>query len=495
MVAGAASLAPPILFSNIEGDTPVCEFSPSRWLRCCSVCRLARAADTPVNRPNILWLVADDLSPELGCYGDPLSKTPNLDRLAADGVRFNNAFTTAPVCSASRSAFFTGMYQTTIGGHNHRTRGKFLKPLPEGVKLVMDRFRQAGYFTTTVANKQLGSNAKTDYNFIYKQPFDGNDWRDRKPGQPFFAYINFKEPHRAFVKPSQAPQPVDPDKVKLPPYYPDVPVAREDWAAYLNSIEVLDAKIGRALERLKQDGLAENTVVFFFGDHGRPHVRGKQFLYDGGIHVPLIVRWLGNQKVAPAGAVNDDLVSAIDIPATSLKLAGVDLPANMQGQVFLGPEAQKRDVVFAARDRCDGTVDRIRCVRDKQFKYIRNFMPERPYTQLNSYKERSYPVLPLMRRLAEQGKLTPAQARFMSQETRPLEELYDLRTDPHEIHNLADDPKFAETLKKYRARLDRWIEETHDQGQQPEDPASVAQEYNDMLRRHKEYLSKQRKQK
>jgi len=237
----------------------------------------------------------------------------------------------------------------------------------------------------------------------------------------------------------------------------------------LSTVEILDEKIGLVLNRLEQDGLAENTIVLFFGDNGRNHVRGKQWLYDGGIHIPLIVRWPGRLK---AGRHDDNLVSAIDFAPTCLALAGISIPDHLEGQVFLGPQASRREYIIAARDRCDETEDRIRCVRTHDFKYIRNYFPERPYTQYNRYKDAYYPVLRLMQRLHKQNRLTPEQARFMA-DSRPPEELYWLERDPHELNNLAGNPDYQETLVKFRQLLDTWIEETGDRGEIPEDPEVV----------------------
>jgi len=420
-------------------------------------------------RANILWLIAEDLCPDLGCYGEKLARTPNLDRLASEGARFTNAFLTSPVCSPSRSAFMTGMYQTSIGAHHHRSHRRDNYRLPQGVRLITDYLREAGYFTANVITAAPGveGRGKTDFNFTVENPFDGTDWNERKPGQPFYAQVNFRETHRIFEEVKE--NAVDPELVKIPPYYPDHPVARADWARYLDAIGILDRKVGAVLKRLEDEGLAGNTVVIFFGDNGRPHVRGKQFLYEGGILTPLIVRWPGRIK---AGTVSDDLVSAIDLSATSLEIAGIEPPAHMQGVVFLGPEAQKREYIVAARDRCDETMDRIRCIRTKRFKYIRNFMPERPYAQLNRYKE-TYPVMRLMRRLHKEGKLTPEQALFMA-ERRPEEELYELQADPHELNNLASSPSHQELLQKMRRTLADWIKETGDMGEVPEDPAVTA---------------------
>ena len=426
-----------------------------------------QASQDEAEQPNILWIIAEDLCPDLGCYGEKLARTPNIDRLASQGVRYTNAFSTAPVCSAARSALMTGMYQTSIGAHNHRSHRGDGYTLPEGVRPFTGYFRDAGWFTANIKSAAPGvkGSGKMDLNYRLTKPFDGTDWNQRKPGQPFYAQVNFPETHRTFKKDER--NPTDPARVTLPPYYPDHAITREDWALYLDTIAHLDRKVGAVLKRLDDEGLSENTIVLFFADHGRCHVRGKQWLYDGGIHTPLIVRWPG--RLQP-GTVRDDLVSHIDITATTLRLAGIELPGNMQGRPFLGPDTQAREYIVAARDRCDETVDRIRCVRTKRYKYIRNFHPERPYTQMNRYKEASYPVLRLMRRLHKHGKLTPAQAHFMAS-TRPEEELYDLRQDPHEVINLAHESQYSGTLAKLRGILDRWIRETSDRGETPEDPA------------------------
>lgn len=439
--------------------------------------RLAAANPARTKQPNVLWILGEDLCPDLGCYGDPWAHTPNLDRLASQGARFTGAFSTAPVCSAARSALGTGMYQTSIGAHNHRSHREDGYTLPKGVRFVTEHFRDAGYYTANVDAIAPGvkGSCKTDMNFEVENPFDGTDWNQRRPGQPFYAQVNFKEAHRTFRKAET--NPVDPDRVVLPPYYPDHPIARRDWALYLDTIGRLDRKVGAVLRRLDEEGLADNTLVFFFGDHGRCHVRGKQWLYDGGIHVPLIVRWPGHLR---AGTVREELVSSIDITATSLQAAGIPVPAKMEGRPFLGPEPKSREFIIAARDRCDETVDRIRCVRTKEFKYIRNFYPERAYTQLNRYKECSYPVLRLMRRLYAEGKLTPEQARFMAA-TRPPEELYDLRADPHEVYNLAEDPRHVKTLESLRSTLQRWIRESGDQGAIPEAP-SIPRKFEEKMK-------------
>ncbi|HYR57173.1 MAG TPA: sulfatase [Chthoniobacteraceae bacterium] len=438
------------------------------------IASLARPlAAAPEVRPNILWLIAEDIGPDLGCYGDPDSRTPKLDRLAAQGRLYRNAYSTAPVCSPSRSAFCTGMYQTSFGAQHHRSHRDDGYQLPAGVRLVTDRLREAGYFTANVKAlpPELGFSGagKKDWNFTFDKntAFDSDKWADLKTHQPFYAQLNFHETHRPYKKAQT--NPTGPATVTLPPYLADHPVAREDWAMYHDAIDELDAKAGAVLDLLDREGLAENTIVFFFGDHGRECFRGKYFSYEQGCHDSLIVRWPGK---LPAGTASGDLVSLIDVTATSLSLAGVKLPADFPGQPFVGPEARKREYLFTARDRIDDTLDRVRTVRDARFKYIRNFEPERPYLQPMAYAEHTNPNFNLMKELFAAGKLNADQAKFMAPR-RPPEELYDLQNDPWEFHNLAASPEHAPALGRLRETLDRWMRETHDGGDIPEDPATL----------------------
>jgi N-sulfoglucosamine sulfohydrolase len=433
---------------------------------------LVRAADAPPRRPNILWLIAEDLGPHLGCDGTKEVSTPNLDRMAAQGVHYTR-FYNGMVCSPSRSAFMTGMYATTIGAHNHRTSDK--KPLPEGVRVLSDWMRQAGYFTANLVRlpESCGfrGTGKTDWNFQYPgRPFDATNWQELSAHQPFYAQLNFKETHRPYL-PAKAI--ADPAKVQVPPYYPDHPVTRKDWAAYLDEISELDQKIGRVLEQLKADGLADTTIVVFFGDNGQSMVRGKQFCYEEGLNVPLLIRW-PKDFPAPArfrpGTVDTRLLEGIDLAPTMLDFAGAPKPPKMQGRIFLGDRAEApRQYTVGARDRCDETVMRIRSVRDERYRYIRNFTPDTPFLAPNKYKERAYPVWNLLKELHAQGKLTPPQE-FLCQPRMPDEELYDLQTDPFEIHNLAGSTQARDRaeLKKLRGLLSQWIEETNDQGRFPE---------------------------
>ena len=434
-----------------------------------------RAAENAA-RPNIVWILVDDMSANFSCYGETTIRTPHVDALAAQGTRFSRAFVTAPICSISRSALMTGCYQTTIGGQNHRSGSeKFPITLPVGMKTVPQLLQEAGYHTSNVAfDAFMRSNgpvniAKTDYNFVWDRAatYDRTHWAQRKNGQPFFAQVQLHGgKHRG-----QKPGPAWPAKafaalgsltptnaVKLPPWLPEDDTIRADWAQYLDTVRYTDWEVGRIVQRLKDAGELERTVIIFWTDHGISHVRAKQFLYDAGIHVPLVMRGPG----ITAGKVRDDLVEHIDIAAVTLALAGLPRPAAMQARDVFAKDYSPKEFVFAARDRADETVDRIRSVRSAQFKYIRNFYPSRPYLQPNRYKDEKA-IVQAMRQLHAERKLTPAQSLIMA-ETRPREEFYDVQNDPHELRNLAADPAHAAAFAKHRAALEDWNKRTDDQG-------------------------------
>ena len=438
----------------------------------CTADRKPLVSKNPGSKSNILWIVVEDMSPHWSCYGETSISTPNIDRLAGEGALFKQAFVTAPVCSPSRSAMITGMCQTTIGAHHHRSSypGSEIY-LPKHIKLLPEYFKQHGYYTvnggpkTTVYHKNLHSKdrklGKSDYNFIWNPAvYDSNDWTGRASGQPFFAQIQLQG---GKYRKAKVANPVDPAMVKLPPYYPDHPVIREDWARYLNSIIYLDGEVGKILQRLEDEGIADNTIVFLWTDHGISHARGKQFLYDEGIHVPLIIRC---PCVIKPGTVREDLVSHIDIAATSLYFAGIPIPRYMEGRPLFGPDYIPRDDIFAARDRCDETLECIRCVRTKRYKYIRNFYPDRPHLQPNRYKDNKL-IIKTIRKLYAEGKLNPIQGRLLAC-PRPIEELYDLQNDPYEINNLAGVPKHQDTLERLRTVLVEWMRRTKDLGLVPE---------------------------
>ncbi len=442
----------------------------------------------PAQQPNILWLIAEDFGPHLGCYGTPEVRPPHIDRLANEGVRFTRAYSVTPVCSTSRSSLMTGMYAWTIGAHNHRSNRDGNHPLPDGVRVLTDWLRPAGYYTANIRHfpepVDFRGSGKTDWNFTYrKEPFDTDRWEDLKAHQPFFAQVNFPETHRGRAWDNahrQIPQTADPAKVEFPPYYPDHEITRRDWAQYLNSAMSLDRKIGQILDQLQRDNLLESTIIVFFADHGAAMVRAKQWPYESGLHVPLIIRWpsqLNPPSEFKRGIVSDEIVTLIDVAATTLHWAGVDRPQRMQGHVFWGTDAAPdREYAFGGRDRGDETVDRIRTVRDQRFRYLRNFYPERPFTQRNRYKEATYPVLRLMQRMHARGELDdlPHVKRLMNP-TRPREELYDLEHDPHELNNLASDPAHRETLVRLRGVLENFLVESDDQGRFPESPEAIEQ--------------------
>lgn len=415
-------------------------------------------------RPNILWIITDDHSQEdVGCYGHKLVHTPNMDRLAQEGTKFINAFSAAPTCAPTRSGLITGMYPIRIGAHNQRNNQAVL---PDGVRLLPHYLKDAGYFCVN-ANWNLTRPGKSDYQFrwVQRETYEkATDWAKRGAGQPFFAQVQISEPHRVFS--GKSDRPIDPQQIELPPQYPDDPVIRADFAGYLNDIQIADDKVGQILDKLDREGDGKNTIVFFFGDQGRPFPRGKQFLYDEGLRIPLIIRW---PEHIPAGEVSDRLVSMLDFAPTCLELAGADVPPHMDGVVFLGDHAVERDLVFASRDRVDDAVDRIRCLRTKRFKYIRNFFPDRPYDMNESYMVMVHSTLHALRKGHAEGTLTQEQALWMAP-NRPVEELYDLEIDPNEFHNLAGAPEHRKELESFRKQLNIWIDETNDRGRQAEDP-------------------------
>ena len=405
------------------------------------------------DRPNILWIMAEDICPDLSCYGTKGVSTPNLDRLANAGARFTHAFTTAPVCSASRSAMLTGFHQNYIGANQHRTPNADKKYLPYGIEPIPNLLQDAGYFTCLM-------DRKTDHNFLTHRPlFMGKDWKQRKPGQPFFAQITFHGTHRSWQR--DPLRPIDGKDVEIPAYMPDLPMVRRDFANGLEQIQLMDRKVGQLLKRLKAENLEENTLVFFIGDHGRCHIRGKQFLYDEGLHIPLLMRWPGHVR---PGVVRAELVCALDICAAILDVAKVKPPVPLQGMSLFDDAIKQRKYVFAARDKMDDTHDAMRSIRAENYRLILNLMPERAWCQYNRYKEAQYPLLALLNVMNLKGQLTPVQAAFMAPH-KPKVELYDTRKDPDMVHNVADDPEYAPVRKELLVALDNWRKNViHDKG-------------------------------
>jgi N-sulfoglucosamine sulfohydrolase len=425
--------------------------------------------------PNILWITCEDVSAAyLACYGDPHAITPNLDKLAGESVAYNKAFATAPVCAPSRSCLITGVYATSLGTQHLRSD----VDLPEKIKCFPEYFRQAGYYCS--------NNYKKDYNFTDVNVWDESSheahWRKRRPGQPFFSVFNFTSTHQGQINgsdeeffdkytskldPEERHDPVD---VSLPPFYPNTPMVRKIWARYYDLITFMDKQVGDLLDELQADGLADNTIVFFFSDHGLGLPRFKRTLYDTGLHVPLIIRFPAPyQHLAPARAGEriDELVSFVDFAPTVLSLAGLPIPNYMQGRPFLGHRAKwSRKYIFGASSRVDEAYEFSRCVRDGRYKYIRNFMPHLPYIQPSEYPDRAE-IMQELRRAAAEDPLTPVQRALWAAD-KPVEEFYDTSEDPYEINNLADSPEHRQGLARMRGVLRQWMLQMRDMGLLPE---------------------------
>ena len=421
---------------------------------------LAHTALSAEQRPNILWITSEDNSPYLGCYGDPVARTPNLDRLASEGVRYLNAFSNAAVCAPARQTLITGMYATSLGGQHMRSQVVF----PEDVRYFPEYLRRQGYYTS--------NNSKTDYNGA---PADGKagmtaawdesgkrgHWRNRPEGAPFFSVFNFTSTHesRLFPKGWQKRElKTDPASVVLPAHLPDTPEIRLDLARYYDCLEVMDGEVGAVLRQLENDGLADDTIVFYFSDHGGSMPRGKSFTYDSGTRVPLLVRipekWK-SWRSAAAGETDDRLVGFVDFGATVLSLAGLEAPDYMQGGAFLGPKATApREYVHTFRGRRGERYDLVRGVRSHEFLYLRNYTPHLPVMQFNAYSF-DIPGYASWQEAWAAGKTTPEQGQWF--EPKASEELYRIADDGDNVRNLADDPQFAQVLAEHCAENDRHL--------------------------------------
>ncbi len=435
-------------------------------------------------QPNILWITAEDMSATLGCYGDDFAHTPNIDRLATQSVRYSHAFATAPVCSPSRSCLITGCYAPSLG--TQQMRSAF--PIPAGMKGFPSLLRKRGYYTS--------NNVKTDYNNgNWKEIIDASwsessataHWRDMpKKGQPFFSIFNLMTSHQSrsmvwprekFVEDVQSrlsPGEIhDPKEVPLPPYYPDTPVIRRTVARFYDCVTAMDKEVGAILKQLQDDGLAENTIVFFYSDHGSGMPRHKRALLDSGMHVPLMIRFPKKyQHLAPAkaGETTDRLVSFVDFGPTALSLAGVKVPRVMQGEPFLGKqERTARKRVFGHRDRVDEAIDVARSVRDHRYLYIRNYMPHLGYNQYTAWPDKG-DIRHEFYRLTNQKTMTPAQWHFAGP-TRPVEELFDCKKDPQNLKNLAASKEHQDVLQRMRKAHREHLRKIHDVGFFPESEA------------------------
>ena len=440
------------------------------------LCRADTAAKE-VGPPNVVWITCEDMSPNLGCFGDEYAKTPNLDGLAARGVRYTHVFSHAGVCAPSRSGLITGMYPTSLGSHHMRCS----TTLPDFVKCFPEYLREAGYFCT--------NRSKTDYNFpvppgAWDVPKGTKaHWRNRDSRQPFFSVFNLTITHESRIRAEYDSLDHDPSQAKLPPYLPDTPLTRRDWARYHDLVSQMDTEAGEILRQLDDDGLADDTIVFFFSDHGVGLPRAKQWIYDAGTHVPMIVCFPDKyQHLAPAepGSVVDRLVSFVDIGPSVLSLAGLEIPAHAQGVPFLGPKTgPPREYLYGIRDRMDERYDMNRTVRDRRYKYHRNYFPARPFAPWLDYMEK-LATMQEWRRLDDEGTLTGVQAFFMKK-SKPVEELYDVEVDPYEQVNLADSPQHRDVLLRLRGEHLAWARRTLDLGLLPE------QEMRDRARGSSEY--------
>ncbi len=440
------------------------------------------------DRPNILLIMAEDLSPRLGAYGDEIARTPNIDRLAAESVRYTNAHTTAGVCAPSRAGMIMGVHQNHWGaGHMRAHAGGYVAVPPEDWKAFPELLRRAGYWVV--------NNGKTDYQMAdgvtaaFGGPFSiwdetsGEDWRGRAEGQPFFAYLTLANTHESQVWPTWQPSimgvvmaalripnhfswdfETDPATVTVPPYYPDTPTVRDDIARHYNNIGNVDRLTGELLAKLEEDGLAENTLVVWTTDHGDGLPRAKRWLYDSGTHVPLMIRWPGHTE---AGTVVDALVSGVDYAPTFLAAAGVALPERLEGRVLVGPaRAAAPEYIYAARDRIDEQADTVRAVRDGRYLYIRNLIPDQPYVLDIAFRNE----MPMMQEMLERhqaGQLEGVPAQWF-RATRDPEELYDTESDPHQIRNLATDPAYEDILARFREVMDARLADGRDLGLLPE---------------------------
>ncbi|SFF55230.1 sulfatase family protein [Thermoflexibacter ruber] len=445
------------------------------WLRLASFVALLPVlfsfGKKEASKPNILWITCEDMSPRLSAYGDSTVPTPNIDRLAKEGVRYTNMYSVSGVCAPSRSAIITGMYPTSIGSHNMRTLYNTLVPdlppysvvTPPEVKCFSEYLRKEGYYCT--------NNEKTDYQF--ETPISAWDessktahWRNRRDGQPFFAIFNFTTTHESQVwARKNEPLLFNPKKIKVPSFYPDNEIIRKDLTTFYNNIAFMDTQVGNIIKQLEEDGLLDNTIIFFYSDHGDGLPYAKREVYDRGLKVPFIIRYPDKKG---AGTAENELHSFVDLAPSILSLVGIKPPKHLQGQAFLGKYAAKapRKYIYAARDRMDSEYDMVRAVRDKKFKYIKNYQPEKPFYQNIQYRLQQDMMKEILR-LKDEGKLNERQMRWFSP-IKPVEELYHVENDPDEFDNLADNPLYQNKLEELRkAHLD-WQAKYGDKGFIPE---------------------------
>jgi uncharacterized sulfatase len=426
------------------------------------------------DKPNILWLTCEDISPHLGCYGDPDAWTPNLDALAGRGIRFSNAFAPAPVCTPARSSIITGVYASSLGTQHLRGPAAMSKE----IRCFTEYLREAGYYCT--------NNSKEDYNFetpasAWDNSSDSAHWRGRQKGQPFFSVFNHVNTHQSRTRYLQNKldevnrelamnEQHDPASLHLPPYYPDTKIVRQNMAALHTQITLMDKWVKGMLEQLEEDGLTDHTIVFFYSDHGDGLPRHKRWIHATGTRVPMILylpeKYKNLSRLKP-GSVNDELVNFVDLAPTILSLAGLEIPDYMQGAPLLGKNADpERQYIYAIRDRVDEVLEFSRSIRSERYHYIRNFYPHRPRMQRSFFSEIT-PIRQEIRRMHSAGELKGSEKWLMAP-VKPAEELYDTQADPLEMNNLAGDSEYASIVAEMKAELFDWMVETRDLSLIPE---------------------------
>jgi len=416
-------------------------------------------------RPNILWLTSEDHGPHMGCYGDTFATTPNIDALAAKGMLFKRAWSCGPVCAAARTTIIAGMYPPSTGGEHMRS----MTDMPKGTKMYPQFLREAGYYCT--------NNSKEDYNLakpegVWDESSGKATWKDRKDGQPFFAIFNETCSHESQLRKRPHKAIHDPAKVRVPAYHPDTPEVRQDWAQYYDKVTEADASAGKRLKEIEEAGLAEDTIVFYYADHGSGMPRNKRWPCNSGLQVPMVVYFPPKWKhLAPkeyeAGAKSDRLVSFVDLAPTLLSIIGVQPPEWMQGHAFAGKfQTEPQPFIYGFRGRMDERYDTVRSVTDGRFVYVRNYMPHLSQAQHVAYQFET-PTTVVWRKAFDEGKATPEQSIFWKEPKAP-EELYDLQNDRDEVHNLANSAEHAETLAKMRAAQENLALTIRDVGLLPE---------------------------
>ena len=427
-------------------------------------------------KPNILFILAEDISTDLECYGMQAVKTPILNELAETGVQFMNAYGNNSICSPSRSNMITGVHQNIINAQHHRSNRNI--PLSKPYKPITSYLREAGYTCVIGSNLVRQKGQKIDVNFNHKMlgNWDGESQFglfDKKhevlpEDQPFFQQVTMHVTHRGDwwngIR-KKSTHKVNPKNINLPPYYADNPVIRKDWAKYLDQIEYMDSEIGLLLKDLDSKGMKDNTIIIFIGDNGRCNIRGKGYLYEPGLHLPLIVNWPSKLS---GGKKDSRLIASVDVAATILEAAGVQLPDYMTAKSFLKEDKNPREYVYSARDLWDEVLEQSRAITTHNYRYINNKIVDQSYDAHQAYLEFYRPAVHIMRGLQAKNKLTELQAKFFKNTKEP-EELYDIINDPFEINNLIEDPAYKNTLSKMRGYYKDWNSKNYDFGFEPID--------------------------